>query len=150
MSNVIGLDELAHKFDDLNKVVDGDHLINMLYAMAIIFEAAIKQKIKDRGLIDTGRSALIRGLHEAQRQDGRRRRLQSGLCRHPRVWRRHQGEGFRVLAVPRPKTATGTRSKKLSCQHGRMYARRLTKRPTRQSPKFGRLLIEHFERIARS
>ena len=34
--NVIGLDELAPKFDRLNNVADGDHLINMLYAMAVI------------------------------------------------------------------------------------------------------------------
>lgn len=149
MSNVIGLDELAHKFDDLNKVVDGDHLINMLYAMAIIFEAAIKQKIKDRGLIDTGRLRSSVGymkLNDKTVVVGVFNLVYAAIHEFGGVIKA-KGSGYL-----RFKTKDGYwHTVKEVVMPARPYVRPAFDEKTDEAiAEFGRLLIEHFERIARS
>jgi HK97 gp10 family phage protein len=55
MKEVIGEQELAQKFDDLSAILGGDTLQDMLMATGLVFERAAKEKIKEKGLIDTGR-----------------------------------------------------------------------------------------------
>jgi HK97 gp10 family phage protein len=146
---VIGLDELQRKFDDLNRVVSGADLRNLLLAMAQVFVRAIQEKIKERGLIDSGR---LRASVEAQALDDRNvivgvlnlvyaaihefggviQAKDGGLLR----FRTKDGQWHAVKEVTIP---------------ARPYMRpAFFENIDKAIETFGSLLIQHFERIAKS
>lgn len=145
----VSIEELARKFDRLSDVVDGESLLSMLVAMALIFERAIKEKIKERGLIDSGRLRSSVGwlkLNDKTVAVGVFNLIYAAI---------HEFGG--VIK------AKGSGYLRFKTKDGRWHAVKEVNMPARPYVRpafyekidealaeFGRLMVEHFERIARS
>ncbi|MCB0072832.1 MAG: HK97 gp10 family phage protein [Caldilineaceae bacterium] len=144
----IGLDELARKFDRLTDVADGESLLSMLVAMAVIFERAIKEKIKERGLIDSGRLRSSVGwlkLNDKTVVVGVFNLVYAAIHEFGGVIRAKGGGYLRF----RTKDGQWHTVKEVTIP-ARPYVRPAFYENVDEAlGEFGRLLVEHFERIAR-
>lgn len=146
---VIGMEDLQRKFGALNEVVDGAHLRNMLLAMGEVFVRAIQEKIKERGLIDSGR---MRASVEAQALDDRNvivgilNLVYAAIHEFGGVIKAKDGGWLRF----RTKDGRWHAVKEVNIP-ARPYMRpAFFENIDKALDVFGKLLIEHFERIARS
>lgn len=141
--------ELDAKFAELVKATDGDSLMEMLVATALIFERAIKEKIKQVGLIDTGRLRSSVGwvkLSDKTVAVGVFNLVYAAIHEFGGVIKPKTGNYLRF------KTKDGQwRTVKEVTMPARPYVRpAFHENVDAALEEFGRLLLAHFERIARS
>ena len=144
---VIGLDDLQRKLD--GTIPTGTQMRHMLLMMAAVFMRAIKEKIKERGLIDSGR---LRAAVSAQALDdytvivGVLNLVYAAIHEFGGVIRAKDGGWLRF----RTKDGFWHTVKEVTIP-ARPYMRpAFYENIDKALAVYGKLLIQHFERIARS
>jgi phage gpG-like protein len=146
---VIGEDELLVKFDKLEQL-SGREITDLLLATGLVFERAIKEKIKEKGLIDTGRlraSVVTIALTPKTVAVGVQNLVYAAIHEFGGVIKPKNPDGYLRFKT---KDGQWVTTKEVTIP-ARPYVRPAFHENVQAAlDEFGRLLVEKIERIARS